>query len=230
MPICAHPWCWGSVGLRGRVPPRAGVTAPTKTSLLVSQVFGSLFRGPALSDRTGPQVDITRLVYVCSRLIRVVVILSSISLVLMVRNHLAWISFSVWGLSCITLSHLSTHMRCIDSAIRICSRRAAPLRALCLRAWCSPWVAFRSPGCGTWMEPHPSAIPKLGVGQSSGELGNLLAWALGRHYYTTTERHNDRQNKILRARPHLRPLVICSAYDRSGLNTVVRPQVLTSGL
>ena len=29
---------------------------------------------------------------------------------------------------CITLSHLSTHMRCINSAIRICRRWVAPLR------------------------------------------------------------------------------------------------------
>jgi hypothetical protein len=65
-------------------------------------------------------------------------------------------------------------MRCIDSAIKICSRRVAPLWALCLRAWCSSWVAFWSPGCGTWMEPHPSAIPKLGDGQSSGACGQSL--------------------------------------------------------
>ena len=56
--------------------------------------------------------------------------------------------------------------------------------------------------------------------------------APGRHYYNTTERHNDRENKILRPRSHPRPLVIRSTYDRSGLNTVVRLQVavLTSGL
>jgi hypothetical protein len=84
----------------------------------------------------------------------------------MAQNHLAWISFSVWGLSCITLSHLSTHMRCNDSAIRICNRQVAPLRALWLRAWCSPWVAFWSAGCGRWMDPHPGTVPMRGFGQS----------------------------------------------------------------
>ena len=73
------PLVLGSVGLRGR----RSILLPTKTSLLVSQMFGSLFGGSALNDRNGSQVDITRSVYVYSRLIRVVVILSSIGLMLM---------------------------------------------------------------------------------------------------------------------------------------------------
>ena len=66
----------------------------------------------------------------------------------------------IMGFSLYTLAHLSTHMRCIDSAIRICRRRVAPLRALCLRVWCSSWVSFWLAGCGKWMDPHPSAIPR----------------------------------------------------------------------
>jgi hypothetical protein len=38
-------------------------------------------------------------------------ILSSINLMLMARNHCPWISFSLWAFPCITLSHLSIHMR-----------------------------------------------------------------------------------------------------------------------
>jgi hypothetical protein len=108
------------------------ILLPAKTSLLVGQLFGQMFGRSTLNDRIGSQVDITHLVYICLRSIRMAMILSSFSLVLMVRNHLPWISFSLWDLSCITLSHLSTYMRCIDLAIRICKRQVAPLRALYL--------------------------------------------------------------------------------------------------
>src|SRR6266851_8863211 len=69
MPICAHPWCWGSVGLsaQGPWPPSGGgrsILLPTKTSLLESQLFGR----SALTDRIGShwQVDVTHLVDACS--------------------------------------------------------------------------------------------------------------------------------------------------------------------
>ncbi len=51
MLFCAHPWCWGSVGLRGR-----SILLPTKTSRLESQLFGR----SAVTDRIGSQVDVTR--------------------------------------------------------------------------------------------------------------------------------------------------------------------------
>jgi hypothetical protein len=62
------PWCWGSVGLsaQGPHPPsgrgRRSILLPTKTSLLVSQLFGQMFGRSALNDRIGSQVDITHLV------------------------------------------------------------------------------------------------------------------------------------------------------------------------
>ena len=74
MPICAPPWCWGSVGLRDRVPPRAGDAAssyPLKPHYWVSKFFGQMFGSSALNDRTGSQVGITHLVYDWSHLIPV---------------------------------------------------------------------------------------------------------------------------------------------------------------
>src|SRR6267154_6441265 len=101
MLFCAHPWCWGSVGLRGR-----SILLPTKTSRLESQLFGR----SAVTDRIGSQVDVTRLVKVWSCLTRVAITLSLVSLVLIARNQRAWISLSLCVLSCTTLSHLRTQL------------------------------------------------------------------------------------------------------------------------
>ena len=52
---------WGS-GAASLLGGGRSILLPTKTSLLVSQVFGLLFGRSVLNNRTGSQVDITHLV------------------------------------------------------------------------------------------------------------------------------------------------------------------------
>ena len=70
----------------------------------------------------------------------IAITLSSVSLELIAWNQRAWISLSLCVFSCITLLHLRTQIRCVDSAIRICRRREAPQLPPCLGVWFPLWV------------------------------------------------------------------------------------------
>ena len=99
----AHPCCWGSVGLRVRVPhgQKPYALIPTKTSRLYIHLFG---RSPSFS-KTCFQVSPTIFIVLVSHFILVAIILSSVSLRLIAFLHAAEISAGVCSFSCITLSH-----------------------------------------------------------------------------------------------------------------------------
>ena len=84
---------------------------PTKTSQLCIQFTGNSC--PFLN--AGPQVPSTSFLNLLVLTIFVVVVLLMVSLSLIAQYHLALISPSVRGFSCITLSHLRTQIRYADS-------------------------------------------------------------------------------------------------------------------
>lgn len=155
-----------SVGLRARAYGcRARTLLPTKTSRLEIQSVG---RSIWLL-RTCSHVFFAVWMDLVSRLIRVAVILSSVSLILIARVHLFFISFVVWAMFWITRSHRRTQIRWADSDSRMCSSRVAPFGAV---AW------FRSLGrvaratiSGMRMLPQPRMIPREMSGQNWGGVG-----------------------------------------------------------
>ena len=151
----------GSVGLRARAyeAPACRAPLPTKTSRLVIQSSG---RSPCFL-RTCSHVLLTFFLDFSSRLIFVAVILSLVSLVLMARSHLWYVSFAVCICSCMTRSHLRTHIRWADSDTRIWRSRFLPsLILLGGRAF------SRGLASGMARLPHPMIVPMEISGQRSG--------------------------------------------------------------
>jgi len=95
---------------------------PTKTSLDCSQFACVSF--PLLS--MGPQVSLISFVKLSFLLIIIAVTLLMVSLLLIARYHLVLISPSDSGFSCITLSHLKTHIKYADSDRRVWRSRVGP--------------------------------------------------------------------------------------------------------
>src|SRR6266852_9960888 len=106
--ICAHPWCWGSVGLGWCA--RVSVVhalIPTKTSRFWNQLGGNV---PACFSK-GFHVFSVSCVNFLFHFVFCAVILSVVSLSLIALFHLLVIPCSLRVFSCMTHSHLSTHIR-----------------------------------------------------------------------------------------------------------------------
>ena len=107
------------------------------------------------------------------RRILVAVILSSVSRVLMALSHLDLISSVTCDRSFMTRSHLSTHIRCADSDIRIWSSLSIPFLSPLLHwaSWSSSSAVCSS--LGVVKVPLPRIRPMLMLGQSSGAWGQV---------------------------------------------------------
>ena len=129
MQIDAHPWYWGSVGLRVRVLLGLGPRSllPTKNSRFCSQSYGSSH----VFFKSAFQVDLTFLIDVLSRFTLVAMILSSMSRLFILATHLVLISFVLWSFCWITRLHLRTHIRWADSVRRICRSLTTPVSEQC---------------------------------------------------------------------------------------------------
>ena len=139
---------------------RARALLPTKTSRLEIQSVGRSiwFR------RTCSHVCFTVWVDFASRLIFVVVSLSSVSLVLIAHVHLFFISLVVCEHSWITRSHLNTQIRWADSDSRICMSLVAPFGAVV--SFPTRWCIACAADSGKLMLPQPRMIPREMLGQS----------------------------------------------------------------
>ena len=141
---------WGS-GLGSCIGLRPHVLLPTKTSQSWIQSIGSA----RVFSRMLSQVDFTLCIKALSRFITVAIILSSVSRLFMLLNHLVLISLAVCVFSWITCSHLRTQIRWVDSVRSICSSLAVP-------APMHVSQLFSSFGLGRLflsILPHPRMIP-----------------------------------------------------------------------
>ena len=105
----------------------------------------------------------------------VAVILLSVSLQFITLYHLPSISSLLCVLSCITLSHLITHIRCAASDIKICRRQVAPLYWSFDHSACSfPCASCSStPFVCADRQPHPMIVPKLSSGHGAQLCGHV---------------------------------------------------------
>jgi len=131
---------------------------PTKTSWQCIQFAGnsiSLFK-------TGSHVPSISFMYLSVHAIFVVVTLLMVNLSLIVWYHFALISPLEMTFSCMTLSHLSIHIRYADSKSRIWRSRVGPWCLLVhrLHQLSLPGLV----GCRL-MLPHPSIVPRVISGQ-----------------------------------------------------------------
>ena len=131
---------------------------PTKTSWQCIQ-----FAGSSISCfKTGSHVPPISFVYLLVRAIFVTVTLSMVGLSLIVWYHFALISLLEMTFSCMTLLHLSIHIKYTDSESRIWKSQVGPWCLLVrhLRRLSLPSLV----GCRL-MLLHPSIVPRVISGQ-----------------------------------------------------------------
>jgi len=127
---------------------------PTKTSLWYNHLAGG---SPSFLS-AGSQVSSTSFLNLSVLVIFVAVTLSMVSHSLIARSHLALISLSVRGFSCMTLSHRRAHIRYADSDRIIWSSRVGPWRVTFLRRRRVLFLAL--PGWRVIL-PHPRIVPRV---------------------------------------------------------------------
>ncbi len=147
---------------------------PTKTSRL----WIHMYSGSENFLSTLSQVTSTSWADDLHLFILVAVILSSVNRLLITPNHQALISCGSWCFSCITLSHLSIHMRCAASKIRICRSLLAPLLflALCCASLLFVVLFHASLSCPMFgvliaKQPTPRIKPRFICGHFVGSCG-----------------------------------------------------------
>ena len=127
---------------------------PTKTSLECIQFACNSFSFLSV----GPHVSSISFIKVLFLLIFIAVTLLMVSCLLIMQYHLILISSSDIGFSCITLSHLRTHIKYADLDRRIWRRQVGPW---CIVFFCHcGWYPLGLSDCRL-MHLHPRIVPRV---------------------------------------------------------------------